>query len=52
MADITMCSNEDCPLQDRCYRWTAPTTTGWQSMAYFHYTTKNDKTTCEYFYER
>jgi len=33
MADITMCSTHDCIDKDKCYRYTAPVTQGWQ--AYF-----------------
>ncbi|MEN9487999.1 MAG: hypothetical protein RL494_264 [Bacteroidota bacterium] len=24
MSDITMCSGRDCPLKEKCYRYTAP----------------------------
>ena len=24
MADITMCGGKDCPLKEKCYRFTAP----------------------------
>ena len=32
MADITMCNGTDCPLKEKCYRYTAPRSELWQSM--------------------
>lgn len=36
MADITKCSGEQngitCPIRDKCYRFTAPSTEYWQSF--------------------
>lgn len=36
MADITMCSNQDCPLKDSCYRAQAEPSY-WQSYALFEH---------------
>jgi len=33
MADITMCEGIECPLKEKCYRYTAPANEYWQ--AYF-----------------
>lgn len=38
MADITMCTNKQCPLRQICYRQTAPVNEFWQSYAEFQYT--------------
>lgn len=35
MPDISMCLNEECPLKDRCYRFTATPNEDWQSYAEF-----------------
>lgn len=36
MSDITKCNNEECPLKESCYRFTAPTEK-YQSYANFPY---------------
>jgi len=33
MSDITMCEGLECPLKEKCYRYTAPANEYWQ--AYF-----------------
>jgi hypothetical protein len=43
MPDISMCSNKDCPLANRCYRSIAIPNPNWQSYAEF------DQVYCEYF---
>lgn len=35
MPDITMCTNNGCPLKDRCYRFTAETKEFMQSFCQF-----------------
>lgn len=35
MPDITLCTNDDCPLKDSCYRHTAKPDPIWQSYAHF-----------------
>lgn len=35
MPDITMCANKNCPLKDKCYRFTATPDPLWQSYADF-----------------
>ena len=37
MADITLCTNTDCPLREGCYRFTAKPDPLWQSYARFDY---------------
>ena len=32
MADITKCDGVDCPRKEWCYRFTAPSTPGWQAF--------------------
>lgn len=51
MADITMCTGEECDRKDRCYRYTAPVNKYRQS--YFNYppiVKKMDGYSCEYFW--
>jgi hypothetical protein len=35
MTDITKCTNEDCLLKEKCYRWTAKDDQYDQSYGYF-----------------
>lgn len=35
MADITMCVDNECPMRDRCYRYTAKADEKYQSYADF-----------------
>jgi len=35
MADISMCSNKDCPKKERCYKFTATPNPYRQSYDYF-----------------
>ena len=44
MPDISMCLNKKCPLRDKCYRYRAIPTPGWQTITDFKY---DDG--CEYF---
>jgi len=44
MPDISMCLNKKCPLRDKCYRYKAIPTPGWQTITDFKY---DDG--CEYF---
>ncbi len=37
MPDISMCSNDDCPVNKDCYRYTAPPNEYWQSYSDFKY---------------
>jgi hypothetical protein len=48
MADITMCGNEECKIKERCYRWTAPASSHWQSYSNFQ---PNSDGTCDFFVE-
>lgn len=48
MADITMCHGNDCPLKNKCYRYTAYASPYWQSIfTEIHY--KDGK--CKYFWD-
>ena len=49
MPDISMCANEDCPIKQSCYRYTAIANASYQSYAEFEY--KNDKDKCDYFWQ-
>lgn len=51
MADITKCTNKNCKIKEKCYRYTAKDSY-WQSYANFN----NDKVIknkkeCEHFYK-
>jgi hypothetical protein len=35
MPDISKCENEECPLKEKCYRYTATPSPGLQSYSYF-----------------
>ena len=45
MAGITMCTRDDCPLQDNCWRLNAPPDKWWQSYQLFEI--DMDKIECE-----
>ncbi len=45
MPDISMCRNEECEKNKRCYRFTAPPST-WQSYSDFK---PDDKGECKFF---
>ena len=47
MPDITMCTNDDCPLAKQCYRHEA-TASDWQSIQKF---TPNEQGGCDFFME-
>ena len=49
MADITKCKGIDCPIRDKCYRFTAPDGR-WQSYSNFAKYLNETKTECPYFY--
>jgi hypothetical protein len=51
MADITKCSGANCPLKDKCYRYTAPAS---MSQSYFWDVPgniENKQFTCEMYWE-
>ena len=51
MADIAKCTGGQCPLKEKCYRYTATEDEYWQSWLVeepYDY----DKKECEFFYER
>ena len=47
MADISMCLNEDCPLKEKCYRYTAPAS-DYQYYSDFKYVEGEG---CDFFWE-
>ena len=53
MADITMCTDEECPMKHLCYRYTAPACP--YRQAYFVKSPKRKKLDgydCDYFWSR
>lgn len=46
MPDITMCSNETCPLRTTCYRFTATPNPRYQSFSFFNPTKEGSTYTC------
>lgn len=48
MADITMCLWTDCPMKDKCYRYTAPKSL-YQSV-FIEVPLDKETDTCEYLY--
>lgn len=55
MPDITLCTSEDCPLKELCFRWTAKPSEYLQSYADFKYNIieigKQTNVGCDYFLE-
>lgn len=50
MSDITKCDSKDCPLKEKCYRYTAPSSEYRQS--YFVTPPYNEETkTCNYLWK-
>lgn len=49
MADISMCSGKDCPLKDKCYRYTAPQSDYQSWFSVVPYSTFVES--CEYFWD-
>lgn len=49
MADITMCSGEDCPMKERCYKFTAHKN-NWRQSFFLNPPIKEDKT-CDHFWD-
>lgn len=37
MVEISKCANKDCPIKEKCHRWTAKDDEKWQSYAKFEY---------------
>jgi len=50
MADITMCSNKECPLREECYRAMAAESKYRQAYSYFKYMIVDGKPECEFFW--
>jgi len=51
MPDITMCTNEECPKADLCWRFGCPPSQYRQSYAEFKFEIVNDDVECDYFIE-
>jgi len=47
MADITMCTGDDCPLKENCYRFTAEASKYLQS---YFFTPPFENNTCEMYW--
>ena len=47
MPDISMCNNQNCPLKDKCYRFTATPNPRWQAYSGFMYDEQTNE--CNYF---
>lgn len=47
MADITKCTNKDCPLKETCYRWTAEE----DEMQSYSDFKPDENGECEYYWE-
>lgn len=48
--DISKCKGEDCPLKDKCYRYTVISTDRWQSyLMNPPYREEKGKTVCDLF---
>lgn len=51
MPDISMCSNNSCPLKGSCYRFTAIPYEFMQTYALFEFKTIKGITTCENYWK-
>lgn len=51
MPDISKCYGNDCPLKEKCYRYTCTPSLVWQAYSDYTYALSEDKTKCEYFME-
>lgn len=52
MPDISMCINEECPLKQLCYRYTAPADEIYQAYGDFKYgINKNGIPECDHFWD-
>ena len=52
MADITKCTNESCPLKDKCYRWIAQLDSLYQLSKKYEFIADDSGIRCEYFYKK
>jgi len=50
MADLTLCSNTQCPRALTCYRVTAIPNEQMQSVQHFEYRLDNDAVSCGFYY--
>lgn len=48
MADISMCDDKDCPMKDKCYRYTAPENPFRQT---YFWSSPRKGNTCEEFWD-
>lgn len=50
MPDISKCMGDNCPLKEKCYRYTSPSSE--YAQAYYVGTPFNEETqTCDYFWD-
>jgi hypothetical protein len=49
MPDISMCTNEECPLKETCYRYNATPSEFMQAYAKFEY--DKDTKSCDYYWK-
>ena len=49
MPDISMCSNDECPLKNSCYRFMATPSEYMQSYTKFNFEVKNNHIMCNHF---
>jgi hypothetical protein len=50
MADITKCPGNDCPVKNKCYRYTAPASMKHQYFWNIPGKTENNKFTCDMYW--
>lgn len=48
MSDISKCSNAECPLKDKCWRWLAPSNSYAQAFGNFE---PDENGNCKYFWD-
>ena len=48
MPDISMCENKNCPLKEKCYRYTAKPSEHLQAYGYFK---PNEEGKCDYYWD-
>ena len=51
MPDISMCTNGECPLKQKCFRYTAKPIEHRQSYSMFKPTVVDGEITCEWFWD-
>lgn len=49
MPDISKCENLECPLKEKCYRYTSEPKEHWQAYTNFKY--NEDAKSCDFFWD-